>query len=78
VTDIQVPAELWASSLLPEGVIEKWLLPDGACVKAGVPVALLRIEDALHDLIAADGGRLSHDRNEGSVVDPGMVIGRIV
>jgi hypothetical protein len=26
--DIKVPPEFWASSIMPEGIIEKWLRPD--------------------------------------------------
>ena len=34
---IRVETELWATSLLPEGMIEKWLVPDGAFVERGDP-----------------------------------------
>lgn len=76
--EIYVAPELWASSLFPEGVIEKWLLADGAPVKAGRAVVAVRVEDALHEIIAPADGRLAADVKAGSVVDPGMVIGRIV
>ena len=50
MTPIRVEPDLWATSLLPEGMIEKWLLPDGAFVEAGESVAALRIEGALHEI----------------------------
>ena len=48
-TEIRITADLWASSMLPEGIIEKWIMPDGAFVESGEPVAAIRIED---DIIA--------------------------
>jgi pyruvate/2-oxoglutarate dehydrogenase complex dihydrolipoamide acyltransferase (E2) component len=77
MTPIKVEAELWATSLLPEGMIEKWLVPDGAFVEAGDPLAALRIEDALHELIAPAEGWLTIDRKANDVVEPGAVIGHI-
>jgi pyruvate/2-oxoglutarate dehydrogenase complex dihydrolipoamide acyltransferase (E2) component len=77
MTPIRVEPDLWATSLLPEGMIEKWLLPDGAFVEAGEPVAALRIEGALHELQASAEGWLSIDRKTNAVVEPGAVIGHI-
>jgi pyruvate/2-oxoglutarate dehydrogenase complex dihydrolipoamide acyltransferase (E2) component len=77
MTPIRVVQELWANSLLPEGMIEKWLLPDGAFVEAGEPVAALRIEGALHELQAPAEGWLSIDLKINAVVEPGAVIGHI-
>ena len=78
VANISIAPELWASSIFPEGILEKWLAQNGTVVKAGAPVASVRIEDALHELIAPTGGRLTADMMAGSVVDPGTIIGRIV
>jgi pyruvate/2-oxoglutarate dehydrogenase complex dihydrolipoamide acyltransferase (E2) component len=77
VTDIRIAPALWASSLFPEGILEKWLRPDGAEVKAGDALATIRIEDARHELLAPASGRLRTDLREGSLVDPGMPVGRI-
>ena len=77
MTPIRVEPDLWATSLLPEGMIEKWLLPDGAFVEAGESVAALRIEGALHELQAPAEGWLSIDRRTNAVVEPGAVIGHI-
>jgi len=76
-TEIKVAAELWASSMLPEGVIEKWIMPDGALVETGEPVAAIRIEDALHEIAAPASGWLTTDLKVNSVIDPGTVIGHI-
>lgn len=74
---IRVETELWATSLLPEGMIEKWLVPDGGFVEAGDPLATLRIEGALHALLAPAEGWLTIDRKASAVVEPGAVIGHI-
>ena len=53
---IAVPPELWANSLMPEGVIEQWLKPDGCFVLEGEPIAKVRIEDAVHEIVAPASG----------------------
>ncbi len=78
MTVIKVAPELWSTNVFPEGVIEQWLLPDGAPVKEGKAIALVRVEDALHELTAPASGRLRTDLRAGSVVDPGMAVGRIL
>ncbi len=77
IAKIAVAPDLWATAVLPEGLIEKWLFPDGTFVEAGDPVATVRIEDALHDLVAPARGRLSIGLRTNSVIEPGMVIGNI-
>lgn len=77
MTPIRIGAELWGTSLLPEGMIEEWLVPDGGFVEAGDAVAALRIEGATHKLLAQAEGWLTIDRSANTVVDPGAVIGHI-
>jgi hypothetical protein len=74
---LKVPPEFWALSALPEGYIEQWLVPDGAQVSAGAPVAQVRVEGALHKLLAPATGRIVIESGTNSVVDPGMQVGRI-
>ncbi len=78
ITKIAVTPDLWATSVLPEGFIEQWLLADGSLVETGDPVATVRIEDALHRLVAPARGRLSIGLSANSVVEPGTGIGSIV
>jgi pyruvate/2-oxoglutarate dehydrogenase complex dihydrolipoamide acyltransferase (E2) component len=78
ITKIAVTPDLWAASVLPEGLIERWLIPDGAFVEAGDPVASVRVEDALHDLMAPARGRLCIEIKANSVIEPGATVGRIV
>ena len=77
MTPIKVATELWATSLFPEGMIDCWLVPDGAFVEDGEPVVTLRIEGALHELMAPAEGWLTIDRKTNDVVEPGAVIGHI-
>jgi pyruvate/2-oxoglutarate dehydrogenase complex dihydrolipoamide acyltransferase (E2) component len=63
--------------MLPEGVLERWFLAEGAVVEAGEPLAAIRIEDALHNITAPASGRLTETAAVNSVVDPGTSIGRI-
>jgi len=78
ITKIAVSPDLWATSMLPEGVIERWLYPDGSRVEAGDPIATVRIEDALHELVAPARGRLNIGLKVNSVIEPGTGIGTIV
>lgn len=77
-TQIAVDPALWANSMLPQGCIEEWLVAGGSPVEAGEPVASLRIESMLHDLMAPAGGRLYIDYRVNSVVEPGTVIGHVL
>jgi hypothetical protein len=76
--DIKIPPEFWASSIMPEGVMEKWLQPDGGPVEAGKPIAAIRVEGMLHNLLAPCTGTLLASCKANTVVDPGFVIGRIL
>jgi pyruvate/2-oxoglutarate dehydrogenase complex dihydrolipoamide acyltransferase (E2) component len=62
---------------MPEGVVERWLQCDRAFVKAGEPLAAIRIEGALHELPAPASGWLTIERRVNSMIEPGTVIGRI-
>jgi len=77
MTKISVDPALWATSLLPEGIVEMWLQPNGVFVEQGEPVAAVRIEGALHELAAPANGWLTIDRKDNSVIEPGAVIGHI-
>lgn len=41
--DLKVPPEFWASSIMPESIMEKWFRPDGSQVLAGDPIAAIRV-----------------------------------
>ena len=75
--DLKVPDDLWATSIMPEGVLERWLVSDGAAVRAGDPIATLRIEEALHEVTAPAGGRLQLTAAENAIVEPGTLLARL-
>jgi pyruvate/2-oxoglutarate dehydrogenase complex dihydrolipoamide acyltransferase (E2) component len=75
--DIKVDEALWASNMLPEGVVERWFIADGAIVAAGDPMAQIRIEDALHDITAPASGRLTIVAAANTVVEPGSLLARL-
>ncbi len=77
MTDIIVSADLWSTGMLPEGIVEKWFVADGAVVKEGDPVAQVKIEDARHELITPAAGRLVILSVPDSIVEPDSVIGQV-
>lgn len=77
MVDLIVAPEFWISRMLPEGMIEQWLVADGAIVAQHDPVADLRIEGELVRLKAPVAGKLKIDSKRNSIIEPGSVIGHI-
>lgn len=75
--DISISPDLWAGRMLPEGILERWRVADGSKVSEGDVVAEVRIEDALHELMAPAGGKLTKVIRVNQIVEPGSVIGQI-
>jgi pyruvate/2-oxoglutarate dehydrogenase complex dihydrolipoamide acyltransferase (E2) component len=75
--DVNVDEALWASSMLPEGIVERWFVADGTVITAGDPMAAVRIEDALHEIIAPASGRLTIVAAANSVIEPGSLLARL-
>jgi pyruvate/2-oxoglutarate dehydrogenase complex dihydrolipoamide acyltransferase (E2) component len=75
--DVRVGESLWASAMLPEGILERWLVSNGASVGRGQAIAEVRIEDALHEIQAPQAGTLTIDLTADSVIEPGAVLGRL-
>ena len=75
--DIQLDENLWATRMLPEGLLVRWLVADGAPVEAGVTLAELTIEGAVVAVAAPVSGRLSVMAAVKTVVEPGSIIGRL-
>ena len=78
MTDISISPDFWAGVMLPEGILERWRVADGCELAAGAVIAEVRIEDALHEITAPAGGRLTKLAKLNEIVEPGSVIGRIV
>ncbi|RYG03816.1 MAG: biotin attachment protein [Caulobacteraceae bacterium] len=76
--DIHVPDTLWALSMLPVGTLECWSVDDGAVVALGDALAEVRIEDALHEILAPAAGRVSITLPANSIIEPGAVLGRVM
>jgi biotin carboxyl carrier protein len=77
MSDVKVTENLWATSMLPEGLLERWLVSEGAMVSAGEPIAQVRIEDALHDILAPSAGRLRIAASANDVLEPGATLGQV-
>lgn len=77
MTQLIVAPDFWATRVLPEGTLERWLVPDGTLLRTGDPVAELRIEGELVILKAPADGKLVVDFRPNSIIEPGSVIGHL-
>ncbi len=77
MTDISLDEGLWQNGMLPEGILERWYVDDGTPVAAGERIAEVRIESALHEIMAPRAGVLSILAERNAVVEPGTVLGRL-
>jgi hypothetical protein len=71
---INADEALWRNSMLPEGIVERWLVADGKTARAGHAVAQVRIEGALHDIVAPATGRLAISAPALAVIEPGFLL----
>lgn len=71
---INADQALWHNNMLPEGVLERWLVADGGTTREGHAVAQIRIEGALHDIVAPATGRLTIAAQKLSVIEPGFLL----
>jgi pyruvate/2-oxoglutarate dehydrogenase complex dihydrolipoamide acyltransferase (E2) component len=74
---INVPADLWTANLIPEGSLERWLVADGENVEMGSPLAIVRVEDALHEVLSPLAGRVTPAVAAKSAVEPGSLLADI-
>jgi hypothetical protein len=76
MTTIAIKADesLWQNNMLPEGVVVRWFVADGALARAGHRMAEVRIEGALHDIIAPANGRVKIEMDVSSVIEPGSLL----
>ncbi|TGV51014.1 biotin attachment protein [bacterium M00.F.Ca.ET.141.01.1.1] len=71
---IKADEALWASSMLPEGILERWFITSGDTIKAGERIAEVRVEDALHEIVAPAGGRATIVAIANTVIEPGSIL----
>lgn len=74
VIEIKADEALWSNSMLPKGTVAKWLVADGGLARKGHGVAAVRIEGALHDVIAPRDGRLRIETAVNDVIEPGSLL----
>ncbi|MEA2890588.1 MAG: hypothetical protein QOI05_1381 [Bradyrhizobium sp.] len=74
---IRVDQAFWASSILPEGIVQQWFIADGSIAETGDKMAEIRIEDALHEITAPVRGRLTIVAAVNNVVEPGSLLGTL-
>jgi pyruvate/2-oxoglutarate dehydrogenase complex dihydrolipoamide acyltransferase (E2) component len=77
MTDVRVADDLWSTSMLPEGLVERWLVADGALVRAGQPLVELRVEDALHKIAAPASGTFAIVTGVNAVIEPGSLLAQL-
>src|ERR1700719_3232166 len=75
--DIKFDEALWASNMLYEVIVQRWFLADVSIVAAGDPMAEIRIEDSLHEIMAPSSGRLTIVAAANTVVEPGSLLARL-
>jgi pyruvate/2-oxoglutarate dehydrogenase complex dihydrolipoamide acyltransferase (E2) component len=71
---INADEALWRNNMLPEGVLERWMVADGETARKGHAVAQIRIEGALHDIVAPATGRLTIAAPRLAVIEPGFLL----
>jgi pyruvate/2-oxoglutarate dehydrogenase complex dihydrolipoamide acyltransferase (E2) component len=71
---INADQALWRNNMLPQGILESWLVADGETAREGHAVAQIRIEGALHDIVAPATGRLTIAAPKLAVIEPGFLL----
>jgi pyruvate/2-oxoglutarate dehydrogenase complex dihydrolipoamide acyltransferase (E2) component len=77
MANILLAPALWASYNLPAGFITHWLVPDGAHVRTGDPLAEIQLDDGLHEIKASIDGKLVIEAQIYSFIESGSVLGRV-
>ena len=48
----------WTSTIIPEGIVQRWFTTDGAIAETVTKTAEIRVEGALHEIPSPASGRL--------------------
>ena len=72
--NVRVDEAIWASSILPEGIVERWFIADGAIAEAGEKIAEIRVEGAVHEITSPARGRVTIVAAVNNVVEPGSLL----
>jgi hypothetical protein len=71
---IKADEALWRNNMLPEGILERWLVADGDLARDGHAVAQIGIEGAVHDVVAPATGRLAISAPTLAVIEPDFLL----
>ena len=74
---IDASEALWRNNMLPEGILERWIVTDGEVASEGHAVAEIRFEGALHDVISPATGRLNILAPKLAVIEPGFLLATV-
>ena len=77
MTEVHVPAGLWDTNTVPEGVVSAWYFDNDAAVEAGVVIAVIMVEKTEYDIEAPASGKLHILTETNGVVTPGSLIAQI-
>ena len=72
--EVRVDEAISASTILSEGVVQRWFIADGALAETGAKIAEVRVEDALHEITSPASGRLTIIAAVNDVVEPGFLL----
>jgi pyruvate/2-oxoglutarate dehydrogenase complex dihydrolipoamide acyltransferase (E2) component len=75
--NINADQALWSTSMLPEGIVERWFVAEGAMAHAGRRVAEIRIEGALHDIVTPVTGHLTIVAPTNNIIEPGSLLATV-
>jgi pyruvate/2-oxoglutarate dehydrogenase complex dihydrolipoamide acyltransferase (E2) component len=76
--DVRVDAAIWASSILPEGIVQRWFIADGTIAETGKKIAEILVEGALHEITSPVRGRLTIVAAVNNVVEPRSLLATLV
>ncbi|MDB5454390.1 MAG: pdhC [Caulobacteraceae bacterium] len=75
--DVRIDENLWATSMAPEGLLERWRVAPCIDVRRGETIAEVLIEDSRHEITSPIDGRLVRLLPTGALIEPGALIARI-
>jgi hypothetical protein len=72
--EIRFDGAIWASTIFPEGIVQRSFIADGALAETGAKIAEIRADGALHEIISPASGRLTIVAAVNDVVEPGFLL----
>ena len=74
---VAVDPTLWRSSILPEGIVERWFVNNGSLVVLGNKLAEISVEGSRHEIVAPCNGVLLIRAKANTVIEPGSILGEL-